>query len=140
MLWRGPSFAPGPPILSGGLVWTVDRGGTLHALNPTSGNEVFQAYLGTPVTHFPSLASANGRLVVPAGAAVTTFLLSANPAVPAVRAGAACPTSTLSGSHQAVGAPGHAPSRGTGHVASTPHAIPGSRTSIPLNPLCIARH
>ena len=73
--WRGPSFTAGSPVVVGGLVWSVDRGGTLHALTPDTGSEVFTDPLGSPITSFPSLATANGRLVVPSGTNLSTYVL-----------------------------------------------------------------
>jgi hypothetical protein len=65
--WRGPSFQAGPPILAGGLVWTVDvNAGELYGLDPGSGQARLRYRVG-PVTHFASLAAGDGRLFIAAG-------------------------------------------------------------------------
>jgi hypothetical protein len=69
--WQAGSSA-GPPIVSGGVVWTIDQGGTLHGYAPDSGSEVASADLGS-VTHFATPAAGGGRLFAPADTQVIAF-------------------------------------------------------------------
>jgi outer membrane protein assembly factor BamB len=63
----------GPPVLAGGLVWSVTRSGHLEGRNEASGDRTYDFDLGTLYTSFPSLAASAGRLFVPAGKAVVAF-------------------------------------------------------------------
>jgi outer membrane protein assembly factor BamB len=69
--WQAGSSA-GPPIVSGGVVWTIDSGGTLHGYAPNTGSEVASADLGS-VTHFATPAAGGGRLFAPADTQVIAF-------------------------------------------------------------------
>ncbi len=71
--WRSPGFNAGPPIVAGGLVWTVDESSAaLIGFLPTSGHEIVRRRMGA-VSHFPSPASAMGCLFVPTVRTVTAF-------------------------------------------------------------------
>ncbi len=71
--WHTPSFEAGPPVVSGGAVWSVDTGsGDLIAFDATDGHEVFRTGLGT-VTHFATPAAVGGRLYVAATDRVLAF-------------------------------------------------------------------
>ncbi len=68
--WRGPRFWAEPPILAGGLVWTVDRDGArLVGLDPKTGTIAFDLPLGS-AAHFVTPAAAEGRVFVAAGASI----------------------------------------------------------------------
>jgi hypothetical protein len=77
---NGNSFSPawqqgssaGPPIVAGGVVWSIDNGGTLHGYAAGSGNPVASVDLGS-VTHFPTPAAGGGRLFAPADNQVVAF-------------------------------------------------------------------
>src|SRR3954447_13390020 len=69
--WQAGS-SPGPPIVSGGVVWTIDQGGSLHGYAPGTGSEVASADLGS-VTHFATPAAGGGRLFAPADTQVIAF-------------------------------------------------------------------
>ncbi len=69
--WHAGSSA-GPPIVSGGVVWTIDSGGTLRGYAPDSGSPVASADLGS-VTHFATPAAGGGRLFAPADTQVIAF-------------------------------------------------------------------
>src|SRR5713226_6767743 len=49
-VWQGPSGEA--PIVAGGLVWTIDRAGTLYGLNRTTGAITYNFPLGTTTAHF----------------------------------------------------------------------------------------
>jgi outer membrane protein assembly factor BamB len=71
--WRSDSFNSGPPIISGGVVWTIDiDGGTLMALAPDSGRVLTTQSLGS-VTHFATPSAGGGRLFAPAETQVVAF-------------------------------------------------------------------
>jgi outer membrane protein assembly factor BamB len=73
-LWSVTGFAPGPPIIAGGVVWDVSRGGTLYGYRLADGKRVFSAPTAPVITSFPSLAAAGSRLVVPEGDTVVSYL------------------------------------------------------------------
>jgi hypothetical protein len=80
-LWQGPSDANGPPIVSGGLVWSVataDGGGTkLYGLDPSTGKPRYTETLPSPVAdHFGSPSAAGGRLFVASGSSVTAYQIA----------------------------------------------------------------
>ena len=65
--WSGPAFQPGAPILSGGVLWTIDvNGGVLHGLDPSTGASLFTASVGTQ-THFSTPSAGLGRIFVADG-------------------------------------------------------------------------
>jgi outer membrane protein assembly factor BamB len=71
--WHGPGFRAGPPIVAGGLVWTVDLdGGQLTGLATGSGRAAFRAGLGSP-PQFSTPSESGGRLYVPGGKRVLAF-------------------------------------------------------------------
>jgi outer membrane protein assembly factor BamB len=80
--FSAPKDAIGPPILAGGLVWSVAwRAGTLYGLNPTTGATAFSAKVGT-FDHFASPGAGGGKLFVAAGDAVSAFTIATPPAGP----------------------------------------------------------
>jgi outer membrane protein assembly factor BamB len=77
-LWKGPSDANGPPILTAGLVWSVATaggGGTkLYGLEPASGKARYTLTLPSPVAdHFASPSAAGGQLFLATGSTVTAY-------------------------------------------------------------------
>jgi outer membrane protein assembly factor BamB len=71
--WRSPSFNAGPPIVAGGLVWTVDQTSkALVGFDEGSGREVVRWQLDA-VSHFASPAAAPGCLFVPTLRTVSAF-------------------------------------------------------------------
>jgi outer membrane protein assembly factor BamB len=69
--WHSESFAAGPPIVAGGLVWTIDIDeGTLLGFGESSGTEMTRTDLGT-VSHFASPASAMGCVFAPGVRTIT---------------------------------------------------------------------
>lgn len=56
----------GPPIVAGGLVWSLDAYGTLWGINPRSGGHVVQERTNAGESnHFPTPSVADGLLLVP---------------------------------------------------------------------------
>jgi hypothetical protein len=82
-LWQGPSDAFGPPIFSGGLVWSVATGGfegggtKLYGIDPSNGVPRYTETLPSPVAdHFGSPSAAGGRLFVASGSSVTAYQIA----------------------------------------------------------------
>jgi outer membrane protein assembly factor BamB len=74
--WRGPSFRAGPPIVAGGLVWTIDLdGGQLEGLSAGSGRVAFRAGIDSP-PQFSTPSESGGRLFVSGGRTVLAFTTS----------------------------------------------------------------
>jgi len=71
-LWNS-SVGGGPPILAGGLVWTIGSNGVLYGLNPSSGATKEQATIGPPANHFPTPSVGAGLLLAPAANRVVAF-------------------------------------------------------------------
>lgn len=78
-LWKGPSDANGPPIVSGGRVWAVATHGSgtkLYGLDRHTGTARFTETLPSAVAdHFASPSAAGGRLFVATGSSVTAYAL-----------------------------------------------------------------
>ena len=71
--WHATASATGPPIVAGGLVWSLGiSNGILYGLDPTTGATVAQLTVG-PVEHFSTPSAANGLLLVAAGTYVKAF-------------------------------------------------------------------
>ena len=71
-LWTAASGTSGPPIVAGGLVWSI-RGGTLYGLNPASGATVEQVSVGGQANHFPTPSVGDGLLLSPSTDRVYAF-------------------------------------------------------------------
>jgi outer membrane protein assembly factor BamB len=71
-LWSSQTGG-GPPIVAGGLVWTLSQGGTLYGLDPGTGQVRQQAAVGTPANHFPTPSVGAGLLLAPAANRVVAF-------------------------------------------------------------------
>jgi len=73
-LWQTNTGSGGPPIVAGGLVWTIDQGsGTLFGLDPSTGNAVQQLSLGLVSNHFPTPSVADGLLLAASSNQVHAF-------------------------------------------------------------------
>ncbi len=71
--WRSAEFDAGPPIVAGGLVWTVDLSSdALVGIDEGNGDEVVRLPVGE-APHFASPSAASGCLFVPTVRAVTAF-------------------------------------------------------------------
>jgi PQQ-like domain len=65
--WSSQAFHPGPPIVSGGVVWAVDtNSGTLYGFDATTGAFRFSAGVGSQ-THFSSPTAGQGRIFLADG-------------------------------------------------------------------------
>jgi outer membrane protein assembly factor BamB len=78
-MWKGPSDAAGPPIVSAGLVWVVATHGStpgkkLYGLDPTTGVPRYtETFPTAAIDHFASPSAAGGRLFVATGSTVTAY-------------------------------------------------------------------
>ena len=109
LLWSSRTGG-GPPIMAGGLIWTISQGGTLYGLDPRTGQVRQQASIGTPANHFPTPSVGAGLLLAPTadrvvalhatgapGAPATATLAPASPAPHGTQAGSIAPQAGLSG-------------------------------------------
>ena len=85
LLWRSGTGG-GPPIVAGGLVWTISQAGTLFGLDPQTGQARQQAAIGTLANHFPTPSAGAGLLLAPSANRVVAFRA---PGAPAARRPAA---------------------------------------------------
>jgi outer membrane protein assembly factor BamB len=109
LLWSSRTGG-GPPIMAGGLIWTISQGGTLYGLDPRTGQVRQQASIGTPANHFPTPSVGAGLLLAPTadrvvalhatgapGAPATATPAPASPAPHGTQAGSIAPQAGLSG-------------------------------------------
>ena len=95
LLWT-TNAGGGPPIVAGGLVWSVAQAGGLYGLDPATGAIKQRAATGTVANHFPTPGVGAGLLLVPAAQTVIAFRTSAT----GVGQGAGSPHISLApGSH-----------------------------------------
>jgi PQQ-like domain len=74
ILWSVTSYAAGPPIIAGGVVWDVSRAGLLSGFRLSDGKTVFSTTTAPVVTDFPSLSASGSRLIVPEGDKIVSYL------------------------------------------------------------------
>jgi hypothetical protein len=75
VLWRGPSYPAGPPIVTSSDVWVVDTSsGELFGYNVHNGSQIYSARTGS-VTRFTTPSTAGGQVLVAAGDEVFSFQL-----------------------------------------------------------------
>jgi hypothetical protein len=82
VLWSSATGG-GPPIVAGGLVWTIGQDGTLSGLDPATGAVRAQAHIGSPASHFPTPSVGEGLLLAPAAEHVVAFPARSASAAPA---------------------------------------------------------
>jgi len=76
VLWSA-NVSSGPPIVAGGLVWTIGQNGKLYGLDPATGKIRQQTTVGTPANHFPTPGIGAGLMLVPSARNVVAFRTSA---------------------------------------------------------------
>jgi polyvinyl alcohol dehydrogenase (cytochrome) len=76
VLWS-TNVSSGPPIVAGGLVWTIGQNGKLYGLDPATGKIRQQATIGVPANHFPTPGIGDGLLLAPSAQNVIAFRTSA---------------------------------------------------------------
>jgi hypothetical protein len=63
-MWQTSTGSGGPPIVAGGLVWTIDPNNkTLYGLDPSTGDASQSFALGSEANHFPTPTVADGLLL-----------------------------------------------------------------------------
>jgi len=73
VLWRA-SAGNGPPIIAGGLVWSISvTNGTLLGLDPATGRVRRQAAIGAEASHFPTPSVGDGLLLAASARRVVAF-------------------------------------------------------------------
>jgi outer membrane protein assembly factor BamB len=72
--WSVAGLSPGPPIIAGGVVWEVNRKGTMNGYRLSDGRPVFTAPTAPVGTDFPSLSASGARLIVPEGDTIVSYL------------------------------------------------------------------
>ena len=72
LLWTS-SVGGGPPILAGGLVWTIGQNGKLYGLDPATGKIRQKAAIGAPANHFPTPGIGADLLLAPSARNVIAF-------------------------------------------------------------------
>lgn len=74
VLWQTPTGSGGPPIVAGGLVWTIDdHNGHLYGLDPTTGDPVQSFALGSIANHFPTPSVGDGLLLAASSDQIHAF-------------------------------------------------------------------
>jgi hypothetical protein len=77
--WTAGGFVPGPPIVEGGLIWTLSiNGTTLHAYD-TAGNPVVTAPLPQGVRHFATPSADGNWIFVPQTTGITGLNFASYP-------------------------------------------------------------
>ncbi len=72
VLWRAGAGG-GPPVVAGGLVWSLGRDGSLVGLDAATGRLLQRAQVEVPANHFPTPSAGDGLLLVPGADRVTAF-------------------------------------------------------------------
>jgi outer membrane protein assembly factor BamB len=78
VVWRS-SVGGGPPVLAGGLVWTMGQDGGLYGLDPSSGSERERVVTPKPANHFPTPGFGPGLLLAPGADRVVAFRTVSGP-------------------------------------------------------------
>jgi outer membrane protein assembly factor BamB len=72
LLWSS-DVGGGPPIMAGGLVWTIGQNGQLYGLDPATGKIRQQAAIGAPANHFPTPGIGAGLMLAASARNVIAF-------------------------------------------------------------------
>jgi outer membrane protein assembly factor BamB len=81
VLWSSGAGG-GPPIIAGGLVWTIGQNGVLYGLDAATGKVRQQVTIGVPANHFPTPSVGDGLLLAPCAVNVAAFHASVQGASP----------------------------------------------------------
>jgi outer membrane protein assembly factor BamB len=73
VLWQTRTGSGGPPIVAGGLVWTISQSGHLFALDPATGAQVEDLSIGSVANHFPTPSVGHGLVLAPGADKVFAF-------------------------------------------------------------------
>ena len=75
--WSGPSGIAGTPVYTGGQVWSLYAGGSLHALDAATGVSDFQTTLAATLPN-AGLSSGGRRVYVPVSSTIVAYSLASN--------------------------------------------------------------
>jgi outer membrane protein assembly factor BamB len=105
VLWSS-STGGGPPIVAGGLVWTIGQDGVLSGLDPETGAVRREASVGRPANHFPTPSVGDGVLLAASANRVVAFSATTGTSAPSTtRAGRTDPSVVSSGGGAGPGPP-----------------------------------
>ncbi len=108
----------GPPIVAGGLIWTISQSGTLDGLDATSGKLRQQVTIGVPANHFPTPSVGDGYLLAANAEHVVAFRTTSAATTAPTTPSTTTPSTTT---------PGHS----SQHSAVAPHSTSGTGTLSP---------
>jgi outer membrane protein assembly factor BamB len=92
LLWSSRTGG-GPPIVAGGLVWTISQAGWLYGLDPQTGHVRQKAPLGgAPANHFPTPSVGAGLLLAPDWNRVVAFRVGQSGTSPATARASTAPS------------------------------------------------
>lgn len=94
----------GPPIVAGGLIWTISEAGTLYGLDATTGKVQQQVTIGVPANHFPTPSVGDGSLLAANADHVVAFRTSSATAATTSTTTTSTTTTSHSSQHPAVAA------------------------------------
>jgi len=119
VLWTS-RIGGGPPIVAGGLVWSISRDGTLSGLNPATGRLEQKASIGQPANHFPTPSAGDGLLLAPSYNKVIAFRAGAGSGAASPSTGGAAATTggASPGSQPAAGSTGGPPPAAIGGIVA----------------------
>lgn len=120
VLWTS-RLGGGPPIVAGGLVWSISDG-TLYGINAATGRLEQRASIGAVANHFPTPGVGDGLLLAAAANQVVAFGTGS-----AGGGGASGAASPATGSGAGAGTPGSQPAAGSagGSGGPPPAALGG---------------
>jgi outer membrane protein assembly factor BamB len=101
LLWSSGQGG-GPPIIAGGLVWSVSQSGKVVGLDPSTGTVRQQSSVGKQANHFPTPSVGDGLLLVPTAETVVAFTATQGTAASTTTSSTRPPSTT---SKHAIAAP-----------------------------------
>lgn len=111
----------GPPIVAGGLIWTISRSGTLYGLDAATGKVQQQGTVGLPANHFPTPSVGDGYLLAANAEHVVAFKTTSAAAIATTTTSTTTPSTTTTNhpsQHSAVAAPSTGGSVSSGAIAA----------------------
>ena len=125
LLWSSRTGG-GPPIVAGGLVWTISQAGWLYGLDPQTGHVRQKAPLGgAPANHFPTPSVGAGLLLAPDWNRVVAFRAGQSGTSPATTPASTAPSAHVT--HQ----------QDTASVAPSPGLSGGAVAGIVIGSLAV---
>jgi len=94
----------GPPIVAGGLIWTISQAGTLYGLDATTGKVQRQVSIGPSANHFPTPSIGDEYLLAADATHVVAFRTTSRPGS-ATSGASGTANATHSGQHAAIAKP-----------------------------------